>query len=287
MESAPYNRRYAEQGREMSWKFRQALVRPPSGTYALGLTSAAQGPPELTMAHAQHDAYCNALRRCGLEVRTLAPDERFPDATFVEDTAVLAKRTAIITRPGAPSRLGEITSIEAALAELGADMQRIVAPGSVDGGDICQAEEHFFIGLSARTNEQGAHQLAGILRAHGYSASTIDIRHNRSLLHLKSGIAYLGEQRLALCSNFPDVPEFEGFQVIRSIAEEDYAANCVRINQHVLIASGYPQFAAQLARAGLATLALDMSEFRKMDGGLSCLSLRYDSLPTAPQGARR
>jgi dimethylargininase len=271
----------------MSWKFRHALVRPPSGTYALGLTSAGQGPPDLTLAHAQHGAYCDALRRCDLEVRTLVPDERFPDATFVEDTAVLAERTAIITRPGAPSRLGEITSIEAALVELGADMQRIAAPGSVDGGDICQAEEHFFIGLSARTNEQGAHQLAGILRAHGYSASTIDIRNNRSLLHLKSGIAYLGERRLALCSNFPDVPEFAGFQVIRSIADEDYAANCVRINQHVLIASGYPQFAAQLARAGLATLALDMSEFRKMDGGLSCLSLRYDSLPAAPQGARR
>jgi dimethylargininase len=271
----------------MSWKFRHALVRPPSGSYAKGLTSAGQGPPDLKLAHAQHDAYCGALRRCGLEVQALAPDERFPDGTFVEDTAILAERAAIVTLPGAPSRAGEITSIGAALGALCNDVQRIVAPGSVDGGDICQAEEHFYIGLSARTNAEGARQLAGMLRARGYSASTIDIRNNRKLLHLKSGIAYLGDRRLALCSDFPDVPEFSGFQVIRSVAEEDYAANCVRINQHVLIASGYPQFAAALSRANLATLALEVSEFRKMDGGLSCLSLRYDSLPAATQAARR
>ena len=265
----------------MSWKFRFALVRPPSESYAQGLTSAGQGPPDLDLTWAQHGAYCDALRRCGLEVQALAPDDRFPDGTFVEDTAILAERAAIVTLPGAPSRAGEVNSIAAALGKLCNEVQRIVAPGSVDGGDLCQAEEHFFIGLSARTNAEGARQLSGVLRAHGYTTSTIDIRNNRKLLHLKSGIAYLGNRRLALCSDFPDVAEFAGFQVIRSAADEDYAANCVRINQHVLIASGYPQFAAALAQAGLATLALDVSEFRKMDGGLSCLSLRYDFLPAA------
>jgi dimethylargininase len=269
----------------MSWKFRHALVRPPSGSYAQGLTSAGQGPPDLPLAHVQHAAYCDALRRCGLEVRALAADEKYPDGTFVEDAAILAARAAILTLPGAPTRVGEVASIATALGGLGADVQRIVAPGSVDGGDICQAEEHFFIGLSARTNEEGARQLALILRARGYSASTIDIRGNRKLLHLKSGIAYLGDRRLALCSDFPAVPEFSGYQAIRTMADEDYAANCVRINQHVLIAAGYPRFAAALTAAGLATLALDMSEFRKMDGGLSCLSLRFDTLPAKPKTA--
>jgi dimethylargininase len=271
----------------MSWKFRHALVRAPSASYAQGLTTAGQGPPDLKLAHLQHGAYVDALRRCGLKVQALTPDERYPDGTFVEDTAILAERAAIITLPGAPSRSGEIASIAAALSDLCDDLQRIVAPGSVDGGDICQAEEHFFLGLSARTNAEGARQLSGILRSRGYTASTIDIRNNRKLLHLKSGIAYLGDRRVALCSDFPDVPELSGFQAIRSIAEEDYAANCVRINEHVLIASGYPQFAAALAKAGLATLALDVSEFRKMDGGLSCLSLRYDFLPAVNQTARR
>jgi dimethylargininase len=271
----------------MSWKFRHALVRAPAASYAQGLTTAGQGPPDLKLAHLQHDAYVDALRQCGLKVQALAPDERFPDGTFVEDTAILAERAAILTLPGAPTRSGETASIAAALSGLCDDLQRIVAPGSVDGGDICQAEGHFFIGVSARTNAEGARQLSAILRSRGYTASTIDIRSNRKLLHLKSGIAYLGDSRVALCSDFPDVPELSGFRAIRTVAGEDYAANCVRINEQVLIASGYPQFAAALATAGLATLELDMSEFRKMDGGLSCLSLRYDFLPAAIQATRR
>lgn len=267
----------------MSWKFRHALVRPPARSFSQGLTSAGQGAPDLNIALAQHAAYCSALRRCGVEVRALPADERYPDGTFVEDTAILAERVAIATLPGAPSRVGEVASIAGALAQICGDVQRILAPGSVDGGDICQADEHFFIGLSARTNGEGARQLTGILRAHGYSASTIDIRNNRKLLHLKSGIAYLGDHRLVLSSDFPEVPEFFGYQLIRVAPEEDYAANCVRINQHVLIAAGYSRFADALGRLKLATLALDMSEFRKMDGGLSCLSLRYDTLAVRPK----
>lgn len=263
----------------MSWKFRHALVRPPSDSYAQGLTSAGLGAPELPKARAQHAAYCDALRHCGLEVHPLPVDERYPDGTFVEDTAILADRAAIATRPGAPSRVGEVDAILSALGSFSADVQRILAPGSVDGGDICQAEGHFFIGISARTNEEGARQLGAILESRGYTSSTIDIRNNAKLLHLKSGIAYLGARRLALCSDFPQVPEFSGFELLHVAAEEDYAANCVRINQHVLIAAGYPRFAAELARLKIATLALDMSEFRKMDGGLSCLSLRFDKLP--------
>jgi dimethylargininase len=267
----------------MSWKFRHALVRPPARSFAQGLTSAGQGPPDVNIALAQHAAYCSALRQCGVEVRILAADERFPDSTFVEDTAILAERAAIATLPGAPSRVGEVASIAAALAEVCGAVHRIVAPGSVDGGDICQADEHFFIGLSARTNSEGARQLSGILRAQGYTVSTIDIRNNRKLLHLKSGISYLGERRLVLCNDFPQVPEFSGYQLLRVVPEEGYAANCVRINEHVLIATGYTRFADALGRLKLATIALDMSEFRKMDGGLSCLSLRYDTLPARPK----
>ena len=259
----------------MSWKFRHALVRPPAASFAQGLTSAGFGPPDLQLALAQHSAYCDALRRCGLEVRVLAPDGRYPDGTFVEDTAILAERVAIPTIPGAPSRVGEVASIAQAIAGYRPDVQHIVAPGSVDGGDICQADAHFFIGLSARTNDEGARQLADILRAHGYTASMVDIRSNRTLLHLKSGIAWLGDGRLVLTSDFPSVPEFSRYQLIRITPAESYAANCVRINEHVLIAAGFPHFAGALGALGLATIALDMSEFRKMDGGLSCLSLRF------------
>lgn len=259
----------------MSCRFHHALVRPPSASFAQGLTSAGLGAPDPALALAQHAAYCEALRRCGLEVRALAADERHPDGTFVEDTAVVCERSAIVTRPGAPSRVGEIDSVAGALAAARGDVERIVAPGSVDGGDICQADGHFFIGLSARTNDEGARQLAAILQSHGYTTSTVDIRADRSLLHLKSGIAWLGDGRLLLSSGFPQVERFSRYELVRTARDEDYAANCVRINDHVLIASGYPGLAATLRRCGLASIALDVSEFRKMDGGLSCLSLRY------------
>ena len=259
----------------MIWKFRRALVRLPAASLARGLTSADLGEPDPELVQRQHADYCGALADCGLEVHTLAANERYPDSTFVEDTAILAERVAITMRPVAPSRIGEVPSIAAALTGLRIDLHEILAPGSVDGGDICQVDDHFFIGLSARTNDEGARQLGNILRAHGYSASTINIRANRKLLHLKSGIAYLGERRLVLSSDFPVIPEFSRYELVRTPAEEDYAANCVRINERVLIPAGYPLFEEMVRRLGLSTISLDMSEFRKMDGGLSCLSLRF------------
>lgn len=259
----------------MIWKYRNALVRPPAAGFAEGLTSAALGVPDWQLALAQHAAYCDALRDCGLEVHVLEADPQFPDGTFVEDTAIVAERVAIATRPGAPSRVGEVDSVAAALMGLRGDVHEIVAPGSVDGGDVCDVDGHFFIGLSARTNDEGARQLISILRAHGYSASTINIRANRKLLHLKTGIAYLGERRLVLSSEFPEVAEFSRYELVRVQPEEDYAANCVRINERVLIPAGCPLFAETVRRLGLAGIALEMSEFRKMDGGLSCLSLRF------------
>jgi dimethylargininase len=259
----------------MSWKFSRALVRPPADSFAMGLTTADEGPPDLARARAQHAAYCAALQRAGVQVHFMAPDDAHPDSTFVEDTAILTEKVAIATLPGAASRVGEVATVLATLVSLDLEVEEIVAPGSVDGGDICQAEDHFFIGLSQRTNDEGARQLAEILRSRGYTCSAISIRRSRTLLHLKSGIAYLGDGRLLLTADFPAVPEFAGFTTLRVVPEENYAANCVRVNDRVLIAAGYPRLAEQLEALGLATVALDVSEFRKMDGGLSCLSLRF------------
>ena len=149
------------------------------------------------------------------------------------------------------------------------------APGALDGGDICEAGRHFFIGLSERTNEAGAEQLAKWLAGFGYTASCVDIRGMTNILHLKSGIAYLGDNRLVVIDSLVERARFEGFQVVRVSSDEDYAANCVRVNDYVLVAAGYPKFEAVLRGLGYNTLALDMSEYRKMDGGLSCLSLRF------------
>jgi dimethylargininase len=145
----------------------------------------------------------------------------------------------------------------------------------VDGGDICEAEEHFFIGLSHRTNEDGARQLATHLAGLGYTSSTVDVRPMTSILHLKSGIAYIGDNTLVVMEEMAGNEQFRGFEVISVSAEESYAANCVRVNDRVLAAAGFPRFTGKLRARGFDRLVLDMSEFQKMDGGLSCLSLRF------------
>jgi dimethylargininase len=258
--------------------FTRAIVRRPARNFAGGLSSAGQGPPDVDKALAQHAAYCEALQNCGLHLTYLEADLAYPDGTFVEDTAIVSGRGAIITRPGAPSRGGEVDSVALLLREFYAHVQRIAAPGTVDGGDVCEVDGHFLIGVSARTNESGAEQLAEHLRHMNYTASLVDIRA-ASLLHLKSGVAYLGDGAWALAADLPDsVASWSGLRGRRLITvprDESYAANCVRINDAVLIAAGYPCTAAAVCDMGFRPVILDMSEFRKMDGGLSCLSLRF------------
>lgn len=284
--------------------FTRAIVRTPGPNFAEGLTTAALGRPDYQRALQQHEAYCHALEQCGLSLIRLEPDLDHPDSTFVEDVAVLAGAlidnrptapVAVLTRPGAPSRAGEVESIRKPLAEFFPQVFAIEAPGTLDGGDICQAANHFFIGVSERTTEAGARQLGKFLQQAGYASTLIDIRRSapavaatgsitnsvpgaiatESLLHLKSGIAYLGDNRLAIVESLADRKDFTGYDLVLVDQAESYAANCIRVNNHVLIADGYPNFAAKLRELGYQTIALDMSEFQRMDGGLSCLSLRF------------
>jgi dimethylargininase len=255
--------------------FTHAIVRTPGNNFAAGLTTSTHGVPRFDLVLAQHDCYCQALRECGLMLTMLAADPRFPDSTFVEDTAILTPRGAILTRPGAASREGEVDAIRSAILKFFPFPLSIDAPGTLDGGDICEAEDHFFLGLSHRTNGEGARQLAAHLSSLGYTSSVIDVRPRTSILHLKSGIAYIGDNTLVVMEELADNPQFRSFARIRVQAEQSYAANCVRINGRVLVAAGYPRFAADLAARGFNPLALAMQEFQKMDGGLSCLSLRF------------
>jgi dimethylargininase len=260
-------------------QFTRAIVRPPARNFAAGLSSAAAGPPDVDRALEQHADYVQALRDCGLAVTCLEPDAMYPDGTFVEDTSIVTGRGAILTRPGAASRAGEVQSMGECLSGFFAELSRIAAPGSVDGGDICEADGHFLIGVSARTNLEGAEQLAQHLGRWGYTSSSIDIRGNQALLHLKSGIAYLGEGLwVADSASEEQLRSEKGIKVrdlILVARGEAYAANCVRVNDAVFVADGYPQLSAALRSRGCRLVHLDMSEFRKMDGGLSCLSLRF------------
>jgi dimethylargininase len=256
-------------------RFTQAIVRPPGASYAGGLTSAALGPPDLPLALEQHRLYCAALTAAGLHVTQLPPDDAYPDSTFVEDTAVLTPCLAVITHPGAPSRQGEVHAIHAALTEFYDREAFIEPPGTLDGGDICEAGHHVFIGLTARTNAAGADQLTALLRREGYTTSTVDVSGSAALLHLKTGMSYLGEKTLALVDELADHPAFAGYRIIRVRATESYAANCIRVNDSVILPAGYPGLEGALAGLGLRLLPVPMSEYQKMDGGVSCLSLRF------------
>lgn len=255
--------------------FTHAIVRIPGSNFADGLTTVDFGKPDYDLVLAQHTRYCDALMVCGLAVVPLQADLRYPDSTFVEDTAVLTPHCAIFMRPGAETRDGEVDAMRSTVKRHYTKSLSIEDPGTVDGGDICEAENHFFIGISHRTNEEGARQLAVHLASLGYTSSTIDVRSMTSILHLKSGISYIGDNTLVVMEEMAGNPQFSDFKLIRVCAKESYGANCVRVNNRVLLASGYPQLEADLKANGFNPLVLDMSEFRKMDGGLSCLSLRF------------
>jgi len=255
--------------------FEYAIVRPPCTSYSQGLTTADLGEPSLEDALEQHAAYCAALEICGLNLTILDPDPQFPDSTFVEDTAVLSLHSGILARPGASSRRGEVSGIKSVIAQHFESIHAIQPPGTLDGGDICQVDNHFFIGISERTNADGAQQLASILVGDGFSSTFIDMRRFGELLHLKSGLAYLGDRRLVLVEGLEELANFEDYEIIYVDLEESYAANCIRVNDYVLVADGFPKFTANLAELGYQTITVDVSEFQKMDGGLSCLSLRF------------
>ena len=262
--------------------FTRAIVRTPAANFAAGLTRVDLGKPHYDLALEQHAAYCRALEDCGLSLTHLPADERYPDSTFVEDTAVLTERGAIITRPGAASRLGEIEEIRSVLLDHYPRVFEIREPGTLDGGDVCEAGGDvceaggkFFIGVSHRTNEHGAAQFAAILSAFGYDSALIDIRGVGNILHLKSGLAYLGGHRLLVIDELKRLKQLSDYEPLDVDSAEAYAANCLCVNDSVLVAAGFPLLRRKLRQLGYETVELEMSEFEKMDGGLSCLSLRF------------
>jgi dimethylargininase len=256
-------------------KFTKAIARTPGANFADGITTSGLGVPDYQLTLQQHQAYLQALKQCGLSVTLLEADLKHPDSTFVEDTAVLTPHSAILTNPGANSRKGEVIAIQPTLQQFYNKFRYITAPGTLDGGDICEAGQHFFLGLSERTNQAGANQLADFLAEEGYTSSFVSIIGVPGILHLKSGMTCIGDNTLVVINALADRPEFKGYRLVRVDDDETYAANCVRINDYVIMPSGYPKLQAALEALHYHVLPLDMSEYRKMDGGLSCLSLRF------------
>ncbi len=253
-------------------KFTKAIVKTPCVNMIKGLSTANLGTPDFELALKQHEQYIKALETCGLEVTIMEPDNSFPDSTFVEDTAILTPECAIITNPGAQTRKGETKEIKNALTGFFNNIEHIQNPGTVDGGDVMMAGSHFCIGLSERTNDVGAKQLIKILERDGFTGSTVRLE---KFLHLKSGVAYLEDNNMVVTGEFTDNDAFRKYNLLKVDDKEGYAANCLWINDFVLVAKGFPTTKELIEYAGYKTIELDVSEFRKLDGGLSCLSLRF------------
>ncbi|MHA1985533.1 MAG: dimethylarginine dimethylaminohydrolase family protein [Promethearchaeota archaeon] len=252
--------------------FTHCIVREPTKNFQEGLTSSDLGKPDYIKALKQHSSYINALKKCGVEIITLKADDRFPDSTFVEDTAVVNKDLAIITNLGAPSRRGEEREIKTFLEKYFDNIESIKHPGTLEGGDILKIENEYFIGLSSRTNIEGAKQFESIVEKYGYSCSLISLK---VFLHLKTGVAYIGDNNLVVSGELIKNPIFKKYNLTKVEEDEVYASNCIRVNNYVLIAEGFKKFRDSILDLGYKTLEIDVSEFRKMDGGLSCLSLRF------------
>jgi len=252
--------------------FTKAIVRTPGRSFVKGITTSKLGWPDYDLALRQHEAYINALTKCGLKVTVLPPDENFPDSTFVEDTALLTSKCAIVTNPGAPSRKGEVDDIKNIISNYYLNIEEIKSPGTAEAGDIMMVGDHYYIGLSERTNEDGATQIITILNKYGYSGSAIFLK---DVLHLKTGVAYLENNNLVACGEFLHEEEFRKFKFIEIDEDESYAANCIWVNDKIIIPQGFPKAKEKIINAGYSVLEVDVSEFRKLDGGLSCLSLRF------------
>ena len=248
-----------------------AITRQPGNNFADGITTQDLGVPDFKRMLAQHRAYVEVLQSLGLDVLVLPALPNHPDAYFVEDVAVITPEMAIITIPGAPARQGEEKEIETAVARW-REIVHITSPGTVDGGDVPQVGNHFYIGVSSRTNQTGAEQLGRILAQHGYAWTPVPVAAG---LHLKSSINYLGDNTLLMTHVFAGLPAFEAYNRIILDGSEESACNTILVNDHLLTPKGFPTVREKISLMGKTIIELEISETIKMDGGLTCLSLRF------------
>ena len=259
-----------------TYTFTHAVVREPGASVIDGLRAHDIGAPDLERFKRDLGDYVAAVRAAGATVRQLEALEDFPDSVFVEDTALCLPEVAIILRPGAPSRRGETNSIKSVLAEFYSDVLTIADHGFIEGGDILVIDKEILIGRSQRTNQAGIAALRAIVSQWGYRVR--EVAMPAGVLHFKSDCSVLDEETVLSTERLAANGCFSGYRVIPTVAGEEAAANAVRFNSVVLFAKGFPRTAERLAKYNYNVCEIGNAEAAKLDGGMSCLSLRFSVL---------
>ena len=259
---------------EYSYQFTHAIVRQPAKSIIKGLRAVDIGSPDYDQMLCDHKDYVKALTSAGVAVINLTALDKFPDGQFVEDTALCLPKAVILMRPGAPSRLGEVNEIAPKLRELFEDVYEIDDQGSIEGGDILVTGKEILVGRSARTDENGVRQLSEILTPLGYFIR--EVFTPPEILHFKTDCSLLGPYEILSTKRLQSSGCFDGYSVINVADGEEAAANAIRVNDYVIMPAGFPQTKAILEEHGYKVKVINNTECAKLDGGMSCLSLRLN-----------
>ncbi|MBD3189665.1 MAG: amidinotransferase [Candidatus Heimdallarchaeota archaeon] len=253
----------------MKMTIKHAITREPSKTFSNCLsTHPLHHSIDIKRAKEQHQKYRIILKELGVEVINLAPEREYPDSCFVEDTAIIHKDKALITRMAKTNRRGE----EQRIAEILQKYFSIIntkPPATLEGGDVIHLPDRLICGITKRTNEKAIPQLQAWFNV------PIDIIEDQTIMHLKSYVNYVGKDTIITTQQFKNHPKLIPYKKILVPEEEKYAANALAINDVILVAANYPNTQARLKEEGFEIIPINLSEFQKCDGAITCLSLIF------------
>jgi len=257
-----------------SYQFSHAITRRPAASIIQGLRAVDTGAPLLDLMMQHHADYVAALRSTGATVVQLPELPDYPDSVFVEDTALCLPQGAVVMRPGAPTRLGEAAEMAPHLRALYGQVLAITGADSfIEGGDILTTESEILIGRSARTNAAGIAELTRLVAPWGHTVR--EVFTPPGVLHFKTDCSLLDDTTILSTERLAASGCFDGYTVIHTAPGEESCANAIRFNDLVLMPDGFPRTLETLQAAGYQVRVIGNSECAKLDGGMSCLSLRF------------
>ena len=221
----------------------------------------------------QHEAYCQMLRDCGAEVRVLDVNRELPDSVFVEDTAIVLDEVAVLASMGVESRRAEIPGIELELQKH-REVECITLSATIEGGDVLRVGRTLLVGMSSRTNRAGSSQLAAVVRRHGYKVITVSVN---GCLHLKTACTALPDETLMVNPAWLDLEALRGFHRVAVPESEPWAANVALVGSAVCLAAEHKRTAEVIHDRGFDVRTVELAEFAKAEGGVTCLSLLFSA----------